>query len=114
MCGSSIKQFQFNQSFCQHVGIKSAQFNAINAIAVIFVAQATMASIAFLVYDAKSMVEYGAIFFYIITIVEAMDVYFIMLRKLEETRKFIENCEGFIEKSKRNTLVQIFLFNYFL
>lgn len=72
-------------------------------------AQYAMVLVTFLVYDAKSMGEYG-------TVAEAMPAYFIMLWKLENILKLIENCEGFIEMSEKNTCVLLncdFIFIYF-
>lgn len=72
--------------------------NSINVIFIIGFAEYTTASVAFLVYDAKSMGEYGIVFFTLLAVIEATVGYFITIWELEDILKFIENCEKFIEK----------------
>lgn len=102
----SIKLFQFNKRFCQTIGIFVPQTDydrsiktSKNVIFVVCVVQFALASIAFLLYDAKSMGEFGEIFFMVICSIEAMCSYFINVWNFEDILKFIENCEAFIEKS---------------
>lgn len=105
---SEIKLFQFNQKFCQMVGIGVRQMNkmcrykvrAINTMFAISSVQFAMAALAFLLYDATSKGEYGACTFANLNTIEAVVDYFIMIWKAEEILKFIETCERFIEKSE--------------
>lgn len=58
------------------------------------------ATAAFLVFDAKSMFNYGFVFFALVTITNSIVVYSIVVWKSQNTLKFIKNCEGFIKNSK--------------
>lgn len=107
MAGRSIKLFQFNQEFCQTIGIELPQSNrnrykrkAINLILIVCLVQYATATAGFLVYDAKSMGEYSVTFFAMICIIEALIDYLIIIWKLEDISKFIENCEKLIGKSE--------------
>lgn len=104
MAGASIKLFQFNQKFCQTMGIKLSRSNKNryvfeHVIFVIFETLFAITLVAFLLYDAESMGEYGATFFTLITIMLAFVIYFVMVWKIQNIMKFTENCERFIEKS---------------
>lgn len=103
-----IKLFQFNQKYCETIGISMCQsnqnfykLNAKNVLFVICVVQLSIASATFLVFDANSMGEYGITSHILITIVKCMVDYFIALRRLEAIVKFTKNCEAFIEKSEK-------------
>lgn len=63
---NSIKLFKFNQKFCQKVGIYLSQsnqngysINSINLIFVICLTQFLIALLAFFLFDAKLMRDYG-------------------------------------------------------
>lgn len=106
VCGSSVRLFQLNQKYCQMIAIKLPQskqnrYNSINLIYAISATPYAVALAAFLLYDAKSMSEYGAAFVALLTEIESMLIYFTLLWKLEDTLRYIENCEAFIEKSER-------------
>lgn len=102
--GNSINLFEFNQKYCQSVGIGSEslriQFNSINSIYVICVGQYAVTLIAFAVYDAKTMAEYGVIFFTLTCLCESAVAYFITIWQLNGILKYIDYCEQFIKKSK--------------
>lgn len=111
MVSSTIKMFQFNQKFCQIIGIKLPKtngnrytFEPVHLIFVICLTLFAMTLLAFLVYDAKSMVEYGIIFLMLITIILTLVVYFITIWRMKDILKFTENCETFIERSKPNVV----------
>lgn len=104
---NSIKLFEFNQIYCHNVGIQlpkstedRCKLIAMHLIFVVCLAQYAIASVGFLVYDAKSMGECTAAIFMLISIINTTFVYFITISKLEEIWKFTEHCERFIEKSK--------------
>lgn len=101
---SSTKLFQFNQKYCEAIGIKSAPnrhtLNSKHLIFVVFSLQFAFTIATFLVTDAKSMGEYGTGFFTLITIAEATVAHFLTLWEVGEISKFTENCEKFIEKSE--------------
>lgn len=103
----SLKLFQFNQQFCQIIGIKLLEsnedqyrFKSIHFVFIIFETIFAMALFAFLLYDAESTAQYGIIFYSSITIISALSVYFLMVWKVKDILKFIEICEEFIGKSK--------------
>lgn len=105
MAGGPIKLFQFNRKYCQAAGIvlpnqNHFTFNSINLVVVICLVQLGLASVAFLLYDAQSMQEYGATFYGLSCIIEGFLAYFITIWKIKEIFEFTENCETFIGKSK--------------
>lgn len=107
MAGRSINLFQFNQKFCEIIGVKLPEanpnghiFNLINLGVVISLTVFIMPTAAYLLYDANSMAEYGIVFYILICGIEGMVVYFITIWEIDEILEFIENCEEFIEKSE--------------
>lgn len=109
MAGSSTRLFQFNQNYCQVIGIKSPKSNenlykckSIRFIFVIFETIFAIALLAFLLYDAESMGEYGITFHIFNTAIAVVFFYFIMISKMNDILLFTENCEKFIKKSKFN------------
>lgn len=107
VAGDAIKIFQFNQNYCQTVGIalpesKRSHYtrNAVNLVLILSLVQFTIALAEYLLYDAKSMSEYGVTFFIIICIIDAIIDYLIILWKFEDILNYIKTCEAFIEKSK--------------
>lgn len=108
MASNSIKLFQFSQKYCETFGIqlpvksneKRCIFKAIRWILDIFLLIFWVTSLAFMVYDAKSMVEYGMTLFTMITITLALVIYLITIWQIEEILKFVETCESFINKRK--------------
>lgn len=105
MAGGSIKLFQFTQNYCQILGIYSNKNRykliAMRLIVVFCAVVFAAALIAFLLYDAKSMCEYGVTVFILTSICVGMYAYFFTsIWERENIFKFIENCEKFIKKSK--------------
>lgn len=99
-----IKLFQRFQKFHQMriIGISSFQANSNSrkTFGLIFFGQFTVTTVAFLVFDAKSLFDYGFGFFTVITAINFNIMYLIFIWEFENTYKFIGNCERFIEKSK--------------
>lgn len=52
----------------------------------------------FLVFEADTMFEFG--FFISLTLIHCIVIYVLFIWQLDNTLKFVESCEGFIEKSK--------------
>lgn len=104
----SIKLFQLFQKIQQSIGIDPAPTNqkahistiSIRGIFVICDAQWMFSMTAFFVIAANSMFEYGLSFLWIITAWTYLVIYLILTQQSQNTLKFIENCERFIEKSK--------------
>lgn len=108
----SIKIFQFIQNFHGVIGISPAQsfeqqrsINSRNAIFLVSCAQEMFAIVAFLIFEAQTMFDYGFGFFGGMSLLLSIVVYVIFIRQSENTFKFIENCEAFIEKSKQHSCI---------
>lgn len=107
MAGDSIKLFQFNQKYCQMVGIKAPKTidnrNKLELKQLIFAIFAILFEIellAFLVNDAESMGEYGITIYFLCTALLALFDHSMLIWTMEDILKFTEYCEAFIEKSK--------------
>lgn len=118
MASQSIQLFKFFQNFHQAIGIGSSQFkeNSSNSsrlrtkFFLIICAQFVFTSIGFLPFEAKSMLDYGFGFFVLTTIISATIIYLLFIWQSHDTLKFIENCEGFIERGKYETLNVVGIF----
>lgn len=98
-----IKLFQFNQKFCQLIGIEIQNgftLNSKNVIIITCLVQLAMASTAFWLQDSTSMEEYGISFITLICVGKCLVDYFILIWKMGDISKFVENCEGLIATSK--------------
>lgn len=109
----SIKIFQLFRKCHQTIGIHPPQpnqkqplINWIKWIFVILQSQFLFAMVAFLVFDAESMFDYGLAFFLLISIMNTIVVSLIFIWQTENTEKFIKNCEEFIAESKCRFLLQ--------
>lgn len=109
----SIKIFQLFRKCHQTIGIHPPQpnqkqplINWIKWIFVICLAQLMFATAAFMVFEAKSMFDYGLAFLLSIAIINSLVVYLIFIWQTENIVKFIGNCEDFIVESKCRFLLQ--------
>lgn len=107
MVSKSIELFQFNQKYCQTIGIHMAQTkkdrHTVNSIRLVFsvvLLLYSMASVAYVVYDAETISDYGACFFVLIAVAETVTMYLVTISKWKDILIFTENCERFIEKRK--------------
>lgn len=128
----SIKFLHFIQKFHRIIGIRLSQpeqkivfalfkrkcvtisissFKII--IFLIFCTQILFTTVAFLLFDAKSMFDYGLALFIFISTICGIAIYVIFVWQSKNTLKFIENCESFIEKSEYLYNFCILLFIYF-
>lgn len=97
----SIKLFQFFQRIHQAIGIHPSQSNPTNwGRIVLLVCFVQILFTAIFLFDAKSMFDLGFAFFLLISLINAVVNYFIFICESENTLKFIQSCEAFIEKSK--------------
>lgn len=103
----SIKLFQFLQKFHQIIGIYPHQSNqkqrSTNWTKIVFLISFTeflFTTIAFLLFEAKSMFDYGLVFYLLVSLINDSATYLILIWQSKNTLKFIENCVGFIEKSE--------------
>lgn len=113
MAGGSIKLFQFTQNYCKAIGIRAQRsnrncgtLNSKNWIFVVCSTQYGIATVAYLLYDAKSMCDYGVIFYTVFSIVLGFLTYFATVWKRKDIQQFTENCEAFIEKRKQILLLK--------
>lgn len=90
----SIKLFRLFRTFHQTIGIQR------NTIFFISSGQFTFTAAAFLVYDAESFFDYGFGFFALICIINTIIIHLLFVLHLENTFKYIDNCEKFIETRK--------------
>lgn len=104
---SSIKIFQFFQLCHQASGLfpfqsnqKYLSTNSTRAIVLISCIAFIFTMAAFMVLEAKTMFEYGFTFFVLISILNGVVIYLILIWKQHSTPEFIVSCERFIEKSK--------------
>lgn len=103
----SIKLFQFLQTFHRILGIYASQphqkqcsINPMNTICMICLVQMTLSTSAFLVLEAKTVFEFGLGYFMSMAVSSVIGIYFIFIGQLQNTLNFIDNCEGFVTKSK--------------
>lgn len=103
----SIKLFRFIQIFYQFYGIYPLQlsqnhrsFNVKKCVFLICGVQCIVSSLLFLLFEVKSMFEYGMTFYTLLWTIFSMGLYLIPAWQMKETLEFIECCERFIEASK--------------
>lgn len=64
-------------------------------------------AIAFLVFEAESMFDYGLAFYIFLSITNSTVISLLFLFEKENTFEFIKNCERFIEK--REYIIYVFV-----
>lgn len=103
----SIKFLQFFRQCHQIIGIyphqprqKYISTNLTRAIFLISVLTFSITTAAYFVFEATSMFQHGFSFCTLICMILTIVLYSIFIWQSENTLKFLENCEGFIEKSK--------------
>lgn len=69
------------------------------------IVQLALASAAFLLYDAKSMCEYGTIFVVLVSIIEAMAAYFLTIWNLKDIRTFTEKSKRICCWNRKNRIL---------
>lgn len=101
---SSIKIFQFIQSYCRTIGIHSSQTYRMrfwkNVIFFICILPYIMSLSAFLLFQVNSMLDIGISVFMLISMISTVFFYVIPFFQLKNTSAFITNCEQFIENRK--------------
>lgn len=102
-----LELFQFYQNCQELFNIHPSQSyrkpHSISFIKIAFLisfAQFTFTTVAFLVFEAESMFDYGFTFYVLISIFNSFAIYLIFLWQSLNTIKFIENCEKFIKRSE--------------
>lgn len=105
MAGSK-KLFQFVQKLFKILGIRPPQknetlsFNSRNLFFLFCYAQLFLSMIAFFLFKAKTMLEYGSSFFMFITQFIIALFFLILMWRITNILKLIAEFEQFIEKSE--------------
>lgn len=104
---NSTKWLQFVREFHRAIGIcpaepnqKRTKLNTKNKIILLLSAQYMIVTIAFLVFEAKSMFDFAIGIFITICMLNTIVIYSSFLWQCENLFKLIANFERFIEKSK--------------
>lgn len=101
--GGKIKLFRFIQTTYQTVGIIPPQPNSINTKKWYFLlglVQFFISTVAYLLFEANSIIEYGMVFYTCTTALFSFVVYLVLHWQMKNTLNFIESCDRFIEKSE--------------
>lgn len=103
----AIKILQFIQRYYRAIGIYAARsdqigrpINGKNVLFVISIVPWIISLTAFLGFHEKNMLDFGISVFILISMIGTVFFYVIPMLQMNNTSKFIENCESFIEKSK--------------
>lgn len=106
----TIKLFKFVQKIYQFIGISPSKFkersrrgriiNAKNWFIIGCHVQYFLSTVAYLLFEANSMIEYGMVFYTCTTVPLSLVLYLILIWTMESFSNYIENCERFIEKSE--------------
>lgn len=121
--GGPIKLFQFVRKLCQSVGISLQpnqnryHMNSMNWFTLFGLIQSIISTIAFILFEAESMAEFGISFFVFLCAFICVFYSLGILLKVKHIPKNIGNWEAFIEKSESNNFLlenrqNIFDFNY--
>lgn len=102
-----IRLFKFIQKIYQEIGIQPPKahenrsgINTNKWFFIVGLGQLFVTSVAYLILDANSMLEYGRAFFSSITVLTSIILHSIMTWQMENILNYIGNCEQFIEKSE--------------
>lgn len=102
-----IKLFQFIQKTYQEVGLlapqsnqKCSRINTKNCLILFCHAQLFITSACYSLFEGRSMLDYGMVFFTCTTAVFGFITYLILLWQMDNILSYIEHCERFIEKSE--------------
>lgn len=103
-----IKLFLTVKKFYEIIGIclprsesnrKWSMFNIKNVSILIFLIQMFLASTAFVLFQAKTVFEYGFPTYVSMTLTSSVIYLFIQLWKIEDILRLMKTCDEFIEKS---------------
>lgn len=110
--GGTIKLFRFIQKTYKYIGIYPPKPNDIrspiilkNWLVLLCEAQFFISSIAFLMFEANSMIEFGMASFMSATVLLCSVLYLVLFWEMKNILDFIGNCERFIEKSEFQILL---------
>lgn len=109
----SVKLFQFFQQIHQLIGFSPQShpiqkyqetiLYLIKTFLLLCCAQLILATAAFLALESQSILDFALAFYVLISLINGMVIYSVFIWESENTFEFIENCEGFIGKSKYYT-----------
>lgn len=114
MAGHPVKLFQFIQKLYDAVGIHSSpphqtrcSFNRRIVIFLICSEQSILSASAFLLFEAKSVLDIGISVFFLLCLFLGLISYLIPVWQMGNISEFIESCEAFIETSKCRCIKRI-------
>lgn len=99
----AIELFGFIKRTHENVGIFRASLDSINpknCLILVGEAQFFISSVAYLLFETSSIVDYGMVFFTCASINLSITIYLLLFWQTTDILNYIENCERFIEKSK--------------
>lgn len=101
MAGDKIRIFSSVQKFYQMMGISPLNKNSLkNTFLVISLIQLCSSTGCFILFEAKSIDEFGFAFYVFITTLTQLGHLLINTNKIRKITELIESYEAFIEKSK--------------
>lgn len=101
---NSFKLLRLYQKIHAAIGINPSNSNRTSFnVLLISAAQVGLTTVAFLLFEANSMFDYGFGFCFFVTIINVIIIYLSFAWQSENTSNFIANCEKFTEKSKYQT-----------
>lgn len=113
---SSVKLFQSFLEIHKAIGIHSSHpnqkrcsLNSRNKLVFATSVQFTFTTVAFCVFDATSMFDYGFASYILFCTITGTIIYLLFIWKFDETLGFIESGEKFIEKSKRKLILALLI-----
>lgn len=102
-----LKLLRSTQKVYQHMGIyppqsnqNQLQFNWRNILMLFSLIQIFIFSLAFLIFEAETIVDAGSSFYAVNSLLCCTIYYLMKMWKMPKIRKLIENFEKFIEESK--------------
>lgn len=105
--GEKIELFKSIRKIYKFIGIFPAEsnpngsiLNASNWLHLCCVSMSFLTTVAYLLFEATGMTEYGVAFFVSISILLAIIKYLIICWQMQNILSYIGNCEQFIEKSE--------------
>lgn len=102
---SSLRLFQFFQTFYQS-NQTCCQLNPKKCIYLICLVQFSIESVSFLLFEARSLFDYGMTIYLLISFGFSMGTFLLPEYQMKYTLEFIEYCKGFMENSKLSLNLQ--------
>lgn len=115
---NSVKLFIFIQKTYEGIGIilpqsnhKLSPINYKNWLILFCLGQIFITSTESILFESNSIIDYGMLFYTCVTGAGCTVLYLIALWETKNILIFIENCEGFIEKSEHSSNITLLYSN---